>query len=180
MRKFLILFVIPVILLASCTNSSIDGKYIKTKSNDRGGLFGGLISEIEFKNNHCNFVYFGIPMSGKYEIDEGHIYVFVGGELGTLSLEIIANNTLEGEGWFAGTFKKASSFKAENKPTLGYYKTKSELNVRAGAGTKFAKIETLPKGTKVKVVDELENGWCEIEKDGYSGFVSKKYLIEEK
>lgn len=181
MRKIIALFVVSIILFSSCMNSSIDGKYIKTKTNDRGSLLnlGGLVSELEFKNSHCNFVYFGMPMSGKYEIDNGYIYVYVGGELGTLSLEIIDKNTLEGEGWVAGTFKKASSFKAENKPALGYFKTKSELNVRAGAGTNFAKIEMLSKGTRVKVVDNLDNGWCEIEKDGYSGFVSKKYLIED-
>ena len=181
MRKLVILFIVPVLLLSSCMNSSIDGKYIKTKSNDRGSLlnFGGLVSELEFKNSHCNFKYFGMPMSGKYEIDKGYIYVYVGGELGTLSLEIIDKNTLEGEGWVAGTFKKINSFKSKNKPVIGYYKTKSELNVRTGAGTNYTKIETLSKGTKVKVVSILENDWCEIEKDGYSGFVSKKYLTEE-
>lgn len=183
MTKFITLLAVPIFILASCTNSSIDGKYIKIKSNDRGGLlgdvFGGLVSELEFKDNHCNFVYFGIPMSGEYEIDKGHIYVHVGGELGTLSLEIVDKNTLEGEGWIAGTFKKTTSFKAKNKPALGYYRTKSELNVRTGPGTNYTKIETLSKGTKVKVISDLENDWYEIEKDGYAGFVSKKYLIEE-
>ena len=181
MRILGISLTIAMIILSSCINSSIEGKYIKTKSNGRGSFLnlGGLISEIEFKNSHCNFKYFGIPMSGKYEIDNGHIYVYVGGELGTLSLEIIDKNTLEGEGWIAGTFKKLNSFRSKNKPAIGYYRTKTELNVRSGAGTNYAKIETLSKGTRVKVVSILKNGWCEIEKDGYSGFVSKKYLYEE-
>jgi hypothetical protein len=32
--------------------------------------------------------------------------VKVGGELGTLTFEIIDSETLEGEGWASGTFKK--------------------------------------------------------------------------
>ena len=179
MKNYFTLLILITILITGCTSSSIDGKYIKTKSNNRGGLFDGFVSEIEFKNNYCNFIYFGIPMSGKYEIDKGYIYVFVGGEIGTLSLEIIDINTLEGEGWIAGTFKKSTSFNAVNKSALGYFTTKSVLNVRAGAGTNYEKITTLPAGARVKVVGVKENGWCEIEKDGFSGFVSKKYLIEE-
>lgn len=93
-------------------------------------------------------------------------------------MEIIDNETLEGEGWISGTFKKISSFKAKNLPAVGYFRTKSELNMRTGPSTDFFKIETVSADTKVKVV-KIIGEWCEIEYNGYSGFVSKKYLIEE-
>ena len=45
-------------------------------------------------------------MSGEYSIDGNYVYIAVGGELGTLAMEIINENTLEGEGWISGTFDK--------------------------------------------------------------------------
>lgn len=99
--------------LFSCTSSNtidIKGKYHKTKENDRGhslNVFGsGLVSELEFKEKYCHFVYFGNPMSAEYEVVKNNIYVKVGGELGTLTFEIIDSETLEGDGWASGTFKK--------------------------------------------------------------------------
>ena len=180
MNRFILTF-LSLILLSSCINSNINGKYIKIKSNNRGGLLlsGGLISELDFKNNHCHFVYLGMPMSGKYEIDKGSVYIYTGGVLGTLSLEVVDENTLEGEGLIAGTFNRIECLKAKNKPAIGYFITITELNVRAGAGGDYTRIESLSKGIRIKVVDSLKNGWYEIEKDGYRGFVLKEHIIEE-
>ena len=44
------------------------------KNNDRSGaiagMFKGLINELDFKDKHCSFEYFGMKMSGQYEIDK--------------------------------------------------------------------------------------------------------------
>ena len=99
------------ILLFSCTTKpSITGCYTKVKENDRGTVWNvfqkGLVDTIYFGERNCRFDYFGIPMGGEYKIDGNYVYIAVGGELGTLSMEIIDSHTLEGEGWISGTFKK--------------------------------------------------------------------------
>jgi Bacterial SH3 domain. len=183
MKKVLLSCVTFLLFLVGCNISpSLDGQYIKIKDNDRGSSLNvlnmNLVKEVNFGNNMCRFDYFGTTMSGQYKIDGNYVYIQVGGELGTLAMEIIDKETLEGEGWISGTFKKINSFKAKNLPAIGYYKTKSELNVRTGPGTDYFKIETISADTKVKVVKEIGE-WCEIENDGYRGFVSKEFLIKE-
>lgn len=91
---------------------SLKGKFIRVSDNDRGGIEEGfkLIKEIEFKGNFCHFNYVTIKMSGKYEVDEGFVYIETGGELGILSLEIVGSDQLEGEGFIHGTFKREGTF----------------------------------------------------------------------
>ena len=52
----------------------------------------------------------------------------------------------------------------------------ANLNVRAGAGTNFSIVGTLPRGTQVMVYEEL-NGWSRI---GQGKWVSSQYLADEK
>jgi len=91
---------------------SLKGKFIRVSDNDRGGIEGGfkLIKEIEFKGNFCHFNYVTIKMSGKYQVDDGFVYIETGGELGILSMEIVSNDQLEGEGFIHGTFKREGTF----------------------------------------------------------------------
>lgn len=52
--------------------------------------------------------------------------------------------------------------------------TASKLNVRTGAGTKYKKVFTLKKNTKVKLL-ESKNGWYKIQYNGKVGYISAKY-----
>ncbi|MCX7950971.1 MAG: SH3 domain-containing protein [Clostridiales bacterium] len=52
--------------------------------------------------------------------------------------------------------------------------TTSTLNARAGAGTKYKKVFTLKKNTKVKLL-ESKNGWYKIQYNGKVGYISAKY-----
>ena len=85
-RIFALCFIL--VLFTGCTNS-IDGLYVRVKDNDRSGvvagIFKGLIEKLDFKDKHCSFEYFGMKMSGQYEIDKNYIFVNTGGDLGTLS-----------------------------------------------------------------------------------------------
>jgi hypothetical protein len=108
--KYLALVFLGLFLLLSCFNTSIEGSYVKVKENDRGSdmnLLGlSLIERVNFGDKICRFDYAGTTMSGEYMIDGNFVYIEVGGELGTLTMEIIDKETLEGEGWISGTFKK--------------------------------------------------------------------------
>jgi uncharacterized protein YraI len=53
--------------------------------------------------------------------------------------------------------------------------TTGAVNVRAGAGTKYTRLATLQPGVTVSV-DFCEEGWCAIEADDVSGWVSARYL----
>jgi hypothetical protein len=108
--RYLSLLLLSALILSGCTKSKLEGRYIKTKENDRGNSMNilglSLINEVNFGDKICRFDYAGISMSGEYTIDKNYVYINVGGELGTLSMEIIDNQTLEGEGWISGTFEK--------------------------------------------------------------------------
>lgn len=94
------------------SSNQIQGKYVRVSDNGKGNdLLGamevtGLVSYIEFNGKHCTFNYFGILINAPYEIDGASIYIYEGGELGVLKMEIVDGNKLEGEGWIDGTFVK--------------------------------------------------------------------------
>lgn len=118
-------------MLASCTSTpKLEGKFIKVKENSRGSSLNflnfNLVKEVTFGDNMCRFDYVGTTQSGRYTIDGNYIYIEVGGELGTLAMEIIDNETLEGEGWISGTFKQESSLPAEDLADIELKKKEAE------------------------------------------------------
>jgi hypothetical protein len=93
------------------------GEFMRVKDNGRVGQSqedAPVVTNITFRSKFCNFTYDGTPMSGKYSVDEGYVYIEVGGDLGTLSLEIVSANQLEGEGWINGSFMR-EGFEGEYK-----------------------------------------------------------------
>lgn len=108
--KITLVISISVLLFSCNSKPNIEGDFIKVKENERGAALNvfnkGLVDKMSFGEKICRFSYFGITMSGEYTIDKNYVYINVGGELGTLSMEIIDEQTLEGEGWASGTFKK--------------------------------------------------------------------------
>lgn len=58
-----------------------------------------------------------------------------------------------------------------------FKKTKTDLNLRAGAGVGFSVITVLPKGTDVSVISE-NDGWAKVAvcSNKMLGYVSKSYL----
>lgn len=58
------------------------------------------------------------------------------------------------------------------------YVDTEELNIRAGAGTKYEVVDKIPQGQKVTVLTE-SGKWSEIElENGTKGFVSTKFLSD--
>lgn len=59
--------------------------------------------------------------------------------------------------------------------------TTTSVNLRSGPGTNHPTIRTLPAGTAVDIGDcEDAGSWCAITVDGRSGFVSGRYIQENK
>lgn len=56
-----------------------------------------------------------------------------------------------------------------------YMQTTCNLNVRTGTSTKYKKIGTLKKGTKVAPL-KTRNGWCKIKYGNKYGWCKKQYL----
>ncbi|PLT30039.1 SH3 domain-containing protein [Peribacillus deserti] len=52
----------------------------------------------------------------------------------------------------------------------------SSLNVRSGAGTNYARIGILPRGSRIDVIQKLSNGWYKISYKGKTGYVSGQYV----
>ncbi|MBZ9896696.1 MULTISPECIES: SH3 domain-containing protein [unclassified Mesorhizobium] len=53
--------------------------------------------------------------------------------------------------------------------------TTTNLNVRSGPGSGYAKVGTLPAGYRVNVTG-CQPGWCRIHGGGFSGWASSGYL----
>jgi len=66
-----------------------------------------------------------------------------------------------------------------NNEVVVYYKTTSSVNLRKGVGTSFAVVITIPKDSRVKLIDKSNGNWYKIEYNNNIGFVSSKYLVEE-
>ena len=89
------------------------------------------------------------------------------------------------------TEKEEKNILVENKTKVDYadywtkkyaktFKTKANLNLRSGAGTKKSILNVIPKGAKVTCFGYYStvNGavWLLVQYGKYTGFVSKKYL----
>ena len=57
---------------------------------------------------------------------------------------------------------------------------KSTVNVRKGPSADTEKIGSLSANQKVTVTGQAENGWYRIDYNGEAGYVSDKYLVDEK
>ncbi|MCK9400660.1 MAG: hypothetical protein M0Q51_11800 [Bacteroidales bacterium] len=115
-RSNVIFILLIVFVSTGCVNApvivkpKVEGKYVKVKDNGRGSSLNllniNLIKEVNFGEKICRFDYFGTTMGGKYTIDGNYVYIEVGYDIGTLAMEIVGSDTLEGEGWISGTFIK--------------------------------------------------------------------------
>ena len=129
-----------LLILASCksepeevTAERLVGEFVRVKDNGRVGESqkdAPLITNITFRSQFCNFSYDGSPMSGKYTVDEGYVYIEAGGDLGTLSLEVITANQLEGEGLINGSYMR-EGFEGEYE----YIKDKGNWSGGGSSGT---------------------------------------------
>jgi uncharacterized protein YgiM (DUF1202 family) len=178
MRNLLICL-LSVILLSSCTDVKVEGKYYLIKSNGREDNYGGQINEIIFREDSCSFEVYKILSGGPVRVEKNTLYLDIGGELGTLTMEIIDWQTLEGEGFIGGTFKREDYYRATNKSVLGYYIATRPIYMRAGAGNRYAIIKTINEGEKVNNIQKFDNGWSQVEYGGLRGFVQTKYLRKE-
>lgn len=64
-----------------------------------------------------------------------------------------------------------------SKDVVTFFRTKSNLNMRVGAGTNFKVTEVIPQGISVIGIFK-EGDWTKIDYKGRIGWVSNKYLIE--
>ena len=82
-------------------------------------------------------------------------------------------------GYVSGTYVKLDSQTPDPKPedeVIAKGTTTGNLNVRKGAGTSYASIGVLKKGTKVEIVKKDSNGWYKIKYNNSYGYVSGKYV----
>ena len=66
------------------------------------------------------------------------------------------------------------------KEMSGTKYAKSTVNVRKGPSADTEKLGSLSTNQKVTVTGQAENGWYRIDYNGEAGYVSDKYLVDEK
>ncbi|MBN1639128.1 MAG: NINE protein [Ignavibacteriales bacterium] len=57
-----------------------------------------------------------------------------------------------------------------------FYITKSDLNIRSGAGTNFKSLNVLEKGDTVKLLEKVNDYWAKIQYNDKDGYVAISYL----
>ena len=77
-------------------------------------------------------------------------------------------------GYISGKYVRLDT--TEELPVIATGVTTSTLKVRNGAGTGYAQIDYLAKGTKLEIVEKCSNGWYKIKNNGSYGYVSGKYV----
>ncbi|MGM9535194.1 MAG: SH3 domain-containing protein [Intestinibacter sp.] len=77
-------------------------------------------------------------------------------------------------GYVSGKYVRLDT--TEELPVIATGVTTSTLKVRNGAGTDYAQIDYLAKGTKLEIVEKCSNGWYKIKNNGSYGYVSGKYV----
>ena len=117
----------------------------------------------------------------------GANYARIGGLTKGAKVEVVKK---ESNGWYkikynnsygyvSGTYVKLDSQTPDPKPedeVIAKGTTTGNLNVRKGAGTSYASIGVLKKGTKVEIVKKESNGWYKIKYNNSYGYVSGKYV----
>lgn len=53
----------------------------------------------------------------------------------------------------------------------------SYLNIRAGAGTKYKKVGTMPGYSACEILETIDNGWYKIKSGEVEGYVSAEYIL---
>jgi len=59
--------------------------------------------------------------------------------------------------------------------TQGYI-NRDGVNMRSGAGTNYGVIGNYSLGTVCSILQELNSGWCQVQINGYTGYVYGKYV----
>lgn len=95
-----------------------------------------------------------------------------GYEVGVISFTNNGWAELENGNYICGAYLVKSSNNC-NKATYKY--TTNDLNLRKGPSTYYARILTMPKGSKVTYLGK-SNGFVKVNYKGYVGWCSKQYL----
>ncbi|CEG28358.1 SH3 domain-containing protein [Bacillus sp. B-jedd] len=96
--------------------------------------------------------------------------------LRTLSKGIVASVILTGSMLTTGSFIPLGKPEVAEAAGPVYTVTASNLNVRTGPGTNFARIGGLPRGSSVQVIQIQSNGWYKISYKGKTAYVSGQYV----
>lgn len=107
----------------------------------------------------------GTSVSVEENVGNGWYKVTYGSKTGYMSgqyLSVTLNNAA----------RSVPAAQAETPVQLRGLVTTGALNIRAGAGTSYAKVGSLGKGTVVDIVADAGNGWYKIS----SGYVSSLYI----
>lgn len=63
--------------------------------------------------------------------------------------------------------------------TSMYVSSSNGINLREGPGTGYKTVESIPNGTRVRVVSS-DGEWSKVQYDGKTGYVSSQFLTEDK
>lgn len=89
----------------------------------------------------------------------------------TIRIFLHKNNTIE--------IVQTTVTTTEAIPVQKFYFTTANLNIRRLPSMDGEIIATLPKGSKIEVIQDYDANWCEISYGENSAYVSRKYIVPQ-
>ena len=149
---------------SSATTVTHTGKVDATSLNVRSGA-NSSYSKIGSIRDGSTVNIVDKMSNGWYKIEYGNGYGYVSGDYIT-DVKPIESSNDSNDTSSSTTVTHTGRVKA------------TALNVRNGAGTSYAHIGTLLKGTTVNIVDKISNGWYKIKFGNGYGYVSASYISD--
>lgn len=89
----------------------------------------------------------------------------------TIRIFLHKNNTIK--------IVQTTATTTESIPVQKFYFTTANLNVRRLPSMDGEIIATLPKGSKIEVIQDYDANWCEISYGENAAYVSRKYIVPQ-
>ncbi|MEG0741592.1 MAG: SH3 domain-containing protein [Clostridia bacterium] len=144
-------------------NTSGDGDFtmrIATVTNKNGGAFLNFRAQPDFNAQVLGIFYYGVPLRVLNE-SGGWCRVEINGQIGYVRGEFVSVSYLPGSSVVA-TIKTPNS---------------TPINLRSGPSTNYGVVRQVA-GDRYVMVLAKGRGWWRVSIDGYTGFMSKDYLVD--
>ncbi len=157
-----------------------DGVVVKTTAaiNLRKGPGTGYDRiQVVAKGTEVKAIAIGADGWYKVQLTDGTTGYFSADYLSIVSGDV---NTLETEEIVSGDITTEDDTTEIVPSDTEYVRTTvSSLNLRSGAGTSFARIQSLSSGTVLEVLARTNNGWTKVKtSNGTEGYVSSEYVVK--
>ena len=79
-------------------------------------------------------------------------------------------------GYVSSQYVTLNNDSSQPPTNITYGVTTTNLNMRSSASTSSSIIATIPKGTKIEILEKNSNGWYKVKYNNKTGYASSDYI----